>query len=117
MSETPSIVSIKAQSFTDSNGNEAINALLDMRRLKQIATDEGLVPITILKRTKEDNKERYGTHWVKPCLDFNIMRGTKIQKKVEELAEKTGIINEEVERKESEIGMDEESLVAKYFNS
>lgn len=115
MSETPSIVSIKAQSFKDTNGNEAINVLLDMRRLKQIATDEGLVPVTILKRTKTDNKERYGTHWAKPCLDFNIMRGTKIEQKVEELAKNTGIVNDEVERREAEKGMNEESLVAKYF--
>jgi hypothetical protein len=81
-----------------------------MRRLKQIATEDGYVPITILPRTKEDNKERYGTHWAKPCLEFNIMRGTKI--KVQQLAEATNI-KEEAKKMNKEA----DSLMEEYIEN
>ena len=118
----PTIVSQKAQMYTNNKGQECINILLRMKELKQIVTKDGFVPITVLPRTQNDNKEKYGTHWVKPCVDFNIMKGHKI---VDKLAKAAGlkdtipmmVINDEIERKQAEAGRSDAELKYKYLKN
>ena len=118
--KTPTIVSQKAQMYKNNKGQECINILLRMKELEQIVTKDGFVPITLLPRTQNDNKEKYGTHWAKPCIDFNIMKGHKI---VDKLAEAAGlkkntipmmVINDEIERKQAEAGRSDAELEYKY---
>ena len=118
--KTPTIVSQKAQMFTNNKGQECINILLRMKELEQIVTKEGFVPITVLPRTQNDNKEKYGTHWVKPCIDFNIMKGHKIVDKLAKAAgldKNTTVINDEIERKQAEAGRSDEELEYKYLKN
>ena len=118
----PTIVSQKAQMYTNNKGQECINILLRMKELKQIVTKDGFVPITVLPRTQNDNKEKYDTHWVKPCVDFNIMKGHKI---VDKLAKAAGlkdtipmmVINDEIERKQAEAGRSDAELEYKYLKN
>ena len=118
--KTPTIVSQKAQMYKNNKGQECINILLRMKELEQIVTKDGFVPITVLPRTQNDNKEKYGTHWAKPCIVFNIMKGHKI---VDKLAEAAGlekdtipmmVINDEIERKQAEAGRSDLELEYKY---
>ena len=118
--KTPTIVSQKAQMYKNNKGQECINILLRMKELEQIVTKDGFVPITVLPRTQNDNKEKYGTHWAKPCIVFNIMKGHKI---VDKLAVAAGlekdtipmmVINDEIERKQAEAGRSDLELEYKY---